>query len=132
MAVKIFKDKEDFDQRVDKDLNGVTQEFLNNRHSLDIRIIGLADIDKMIFNLEGIDISNWEKIFSKATTKTQIKEFVNKMIKLNLSNSIFIDCTASDDVASCYEKIINASISIVTPNKRASSGPYNYLQSLRN
>jgi aspartokinase/homoserine dehydrogenase 1 len=99
------------------------QEFLRQNNSLDIHIVGLADIDKTIFDIEGIDLDNWQEKFSQATLKTNMKEFVTNMIALNLSNSIFIDCTASDEVASFYDKIIDASISIVTPNKRSSSGP---------
>jgi aspartokinase/homoserine dehydrogenase 1 len=108
-------------------------EYLKNKQLLDIRIIGLADIDKMVFNSAGIDIFHWKDLFSSSTEKTDMKEFVNNMITLNLSNSIFIDCTASDEVVSYYDKIIDSSISIVTPNKRASSGSlknYKYLKEL--
>jgi aspartokinase/homoserine dehydrogenase 1 len=48
--------------------------------------------------------------------------YVENMLKLNLPNSVFVDCTSSEEVADFYETILEANISIVTPNKKASSG----------
>jgi bifunctional aspartokinase / homoserine dehydrogenase 1 len=48
--------------------------------------------------------------------------FVDRMKHLNLSNSIFVDCTASQEVVDLYEQVIDSNISITTPNKLASSG----------
>jgi aspartokinase/homoserine dehydrogenase 1 len=62
---------------------------------------------------------------------TNLKKFVTKMRELNLPNSIFIDCTASDEVIEHYEEILSSSISIVTPNKRANSGKYESYRNLK-
>ena len=51
----------------------------------------------------------------------KMKDFFDKMTSLNLSNSIFVDCTSSADVTAFYEAILSANISIVTPNKKANS-----------
>ena len=51
----------------------------------------------------------------------QMQEFCNKMTALNLSNSIFVDCTSSTGVTAFYESLLAANISIVTPNKKANS-----------
>jgi aspartokinase/homoserine dehydrogenase 1 len=53
-----------------------------------------------------------------------MKEFVRRMKALNLAGSVFIDCTAADEIVGYYEDILSSSISVVTPNKRANSGKY--------
>jgi aspartokinase/homoserine dehydrogenase 1 len=54
--------------------------------------------------------------------KTDLNQFINKMEEMNFSNSVFVDCTASQDVAELYAKILEAKVAIVTPNKKANSG----------
>ena len=56
---------------------------------------------------------------------------IAKMISLNLSNSIFVDCTSSEAVTESYEDILNANVSIVTPNKKANSGTLEKYKRLR-
>jgi aspartokinase/homoserine dehydrogenase 1 len=53
------------------------------------------------------------------------------MIEMNLPSSVFVDCTANADIAACYKKVLNASISIVTPNKVACSGKYSDYKELK-
>jgi aspartokinase/homoserine dehydrogenase 1 len=57
--------------------------------------------------------------------------FMDKMLQLNLPNSVFVDCTSSEDVAGFYETILEANISIVTPNKKASSGQLDKYKQLK-
>lgn len=101
---------------------------LLNNQSLEINLIALADSKKMLFEEDGIKLSNWKKAFSKTKDKSNIENFIKKMIDLNLANSIFVDCSSSDKVASQYKHILNSNISIVTPNKKAQSSDIkNYL-----
>jgi len=109
-----------------------------------INLIGAANYDKMIFcgkdNLnDGLDPINTKKMLTTAgkvqgTEQIDIKTggavFAEKMMSFNLPNSCFCDCTASEDVAALYEKILHASIPIVTPNKKANSGSLDYYKRL--
>lgn len=90
--------------------------------SLEIKVIALADSKKMLFDSKGIAIQNWEKLLDASKEKSDLKIFVEKMCELNLPNSIFVDCTASEKVAAHYIDILKSSISIATPNKKANSG----------
>jgi len=107
---------------------------------LKINLIGAADYDKMIFSLDGLDPKQTRKML---TTKGKVEgtqsiepsikgvtEFIEKMASFNLPNSCFCDCTASEDIASLYEKILHYSIPIVTPNKKANSGSMDYYKRL--
>jgi aspartokinase/homoserine dehydrogenase 1 len=105
-----------------------------------INLIGAANYDKMIFSLEGLDPKKTKKMLTTAgkVEGTQVIEpnqkgasaFFEKMASINLPNSCFCDCTASEDIAALYEKILNCSIPIVTPNKKANSGTYDYYKRL--
>lgn len=95
------------------------QKTKNNK--LAINVVGLANIDTMMFDGKGIALKNWEQKLKKGET-VNLEVFVSQMIKMNLPKSIFLDCTASEDIVSLYSKILNAGIAIITPNKKANSG----------
>lgn len=102
---------------------------LAQEYSLLFDLIGLSNIKNMLFDRKGIDLSGWNSNLQASNAKANLTEFFNKMTSLNLQNSIFIDCTASDEVVKMYNKILDANISIVTPNKKAISGQYHqYLE----
>ncbi len=100
-------------------------------HGINLKVTGLADSRKMHFSEEGISIENWRKDLDETGGKSNIFKFIDKMIEMNLPNSVFVDCTANADIAACYKKVLNASISIVTPNKVACSGKYSDYKELK-
>jgi aspartokinase/homoserine dehydrogenase 1 len=106
-------------------------DFLQNNQSLEIKLIGIANSKKIFFDKNGIDLKNWKEKLEESEPGT-VEEFTEKMIKLNLPNSIFIDCTGNEKITENYEKILKNSISIVTPNKKANSGSYKNYQNLKN
>ncbi|MFZ4543978.1 MAG: bifunctional aspartate kinase/homoserine dehydrogenase I [Saprospiraceae bacterium] len=98
--------------------------FLKNERLLDVKVVGLSNSKKMIFNEDGIELSAWRELLHDAKEKADIAHFVKKMNEMNLSNTIFVDNTSSEKVASYYEQILDESISISTPNKIANSSSY--------
>lgn len=97
--------------------------FLREKRHLEIRIAGLANSRKMILDPEGVKIDNWKTALDGGEPFS-MPRFIEKMKAFNLPNAIFIDNTASEDIAGFYEQILDASISISTPNKVAASAPY--------
>ena len=106
-------------------------DYLLNEYGLNIKVIALANSQKMLFDEEGISPLDWKKHLEASNNKTSLHAFINKMKKLNLPNSIFVDCTASDEVVARYNEILRSVISIVTPNKKANSGPYEEYNQLK-
>lgn len=109
------------------------EEALKIHNSLRIKVCGLANTKKMIFNENGINLQTWRQELKENDLPSDINAFADKMIKMNLSNSIFIDNTADGNIPDLYEKIFKSSISIATPNKIAASSAYenyNYLKQL--
>lgn len=98
--------------------------FLREKRSLEIKVAGLANSRKMIFSEAGIDLEHWREKLEQAAETFSMHRFVEFIKTLNLPNAIFLDNTASEDVAGFYEKILDASISISTPNKLAASSPW--------
>ena len=96
-------------------------KFLNEHYSLDVKVVSIANTKKMIFNENGISLTNWKEQL-EAAIPMDIGKFIKTIKSSNLSNSVFVDCTASDEIVGHYEDILKSSISIVTPNKRANSG----------
>jgi len=99
-------------------------DFLRAERSLELKVVALANSKKMVFNQDGIDLKNWKKEIKQAEEDMNMNSFLQQMKTLNLSNAIFIDNTAEEHIADYYEAILDASISISTPNKIATSSSY--------
>lgn len=105
--------------------------FLKEKRSLEIKVVGLANSTKMIFDDNGIDLDQWSDNLLKSDIASDLPIFIARMKSLNLTNSIFIDNTANEQVASYYQSILDSSISISTPNKIATSSSFLQYQRLK-
>ena len=95
------------------------KSYLDKYHHIELRVAGIANSKKMLFIEEGIPLGKWKDNLLKSGQKMNLPAFINKMETLNLRNSIFIDNTAEQSIASVYNEILQKSIAIVTPNKIA-------------
>jgi len=104
---------------------------LLNEHSLKVNLIGVINSRKMLINKKGISLENYREALKSSDEKGDITAFIQQMTRLNLRNSVFIDCTADEDVASNYRDILSRYVSIVAANKIACSSEYIYYQQLK-
>lgn len=107
------------------------KETLKTQNGLEITIAGLANTKKMVFAENGIDLNHWKEALDSSVDVSDSQAFVDKMIEMNLSNSIFIDNTADGKIPDLYEQVFNASISVATPNKVAASSAYDQYNRLK-
>ncbi|NND07568.1 MAG: bifunctional aspartate kinase/homoserine dehydrogenase I [Saprospiraceae bacterium] len=107
-------------------------KFLREKRSLEIRVVGLANTKKMYFDEQGLDIDNWKSLLDTSVVSSDMGGFVDRMINLNLSNSVFVDNTADLLIPDHYQSILDASISISTPNKVATSSDFRQYLNLLN
>ena len=105
--------------------------FLAKKYHMHIEVHGIMNSKKMIFQAEGIELSQFQKQLEKSTTKSDIDSFIEKTKKLNLPNSVFVDCTSSEQITTHYHHLLQSNISIVTPNKKANSGTQLLYDTLR-
>lgn len=106
-------------------------DFLLDKNDIEIKVVGISNSRKMLFNTEGVDLTNWSNELDKNGTESDLALFIDRMKALNLPNCVFIDNTASKLPATYYEDIFKSNISIVTCNKIANSGKYEQYKTLR-
>jgi len=106
------------------------QNYLLEHLRIQIRIIGLANSRKMIFNNEGIDLQNWQQALDKGQPM-QLDEYIAGITDRNLRNAVFADVTANAEVATRYAALLQKSISIVACNKIACSSEYKNYRHLK-
>ncbi|MFA4978258.1 MAG: bifunctional aspartate kinase/homoserine dehydrogenase I [Sphingobacterium sp.] len=106
-------------------------DFLLDKNDIEIKVVGISNSRKMLFNTEGVDLNNWSDELAKNGTESDLALFIDRMKALNLPNCVFIDNTASKLPATYYEDIFKSNISIVTCNKIANSGKYEQYKTLR-
>ena len=103
-------------------------KLLHEKH-LNIKLAGVANSRKMLFNRDGIDISVYRESLETKGEISSLQGFVDGIRNMNIYNSVFVDCTASDAVALVYKDILRSNVSIVTANKAAASSEYeNYAE----
>jgi len=106
------------------------QEYLAKKHNLNVFIAGLANSRQMYFDEEGMDLEDGEKLLEEEHQEMNAEKFIEIMKDMNLRNSVFIDSTASGDIAKLYKDVLESSISVVTPNKIACSSSYKNFKEL--
>jgi bifunctional aspartokinase / homoserine dehydrogenase 1 len=104
---------------------------LASYHRLEVNIVAIANSKKMLFAEEGLRGRIAVDTMMQDGLPMNLQEFVTKMLEMNLPNSVFVDCTSSEAVAHAYSSILEANISIVTPNKKANSGSWANYQLLK-
>ncbi len=98
-------------------------KLLKEKH-LKIKLAGVANSKKMLFDRDDIDIDTFREKLMNEGLESSLSKFKNEIIRMNLYNSIFVDCTANAQAAGLYAELLNANVSIVTANKVAASSEY--------
>lgn len=106
------------------------QSYLNENLLLNVKVVGISNSKKMIFDEEGIDLNSWNEQLKKGK-KQSLKSFFDTVKEFNLSNSIFVDVTANEEVAKTYKDYLKESISVIACNKIACSSKYSDYQELK-
>ncbi len=96
------------------------QRMLIKEFRLNIQVVGIANSRKAHFDEQGMDLGQWPDLLEKAGA-SNIDSFVEKMQSMNLRNSVFIDITASKTISEVYQQLLEASVSVITPNKIAAT-----------
>lgn len=100
------------------------KNYLEESHHVELRVIGLANSKKMLFDQSGINLSQYKDDLLGLGESMNLEGFLAEMNSDNLRNSIFIDNTSNEIIAKSYRSIFQNNISVVTPNKIAASLSY--------
>lgn len=104
------------------------QHMLLHEQHLQLNVVGIANSRTAIFNADGIDLSNYRDQLKSANPLNL--STINSQLS-TLYNSVFVDCTASADVAGIYQSLLDNNISVVTANKIAASSEYSHYLRLK-
>ncbi len=95
---------------------------LMQRNGLKLNVVGIASSKAAVFDRDGIDLANYREQLK--APEAQGKNLRDEVIGMNIFNSVFVDCTASRDVAALYQTFLEHNISVIAANKIAASGNY--------
>ncbi len=101
------------------------QEKLLQNKALCLRVVGIANSRKCIFNRDGIDLSTYREQLEASDIVSSPAFFKEEIFRMNMFNSVFVDCTDSSDVAAQYYDLLSHNISVVAANKIAAASNYN-------
>ncbi len=106
------------------------QEKLRQELKIDLRVVGIASGHYGMFSREGLQLEGFrERLMASEPSNTE--RLRNEVIGMNIFNSVFVDCTASEEVAGLYKELLEHNINVVTANKIAASGDYNTYTDLK-
>ncbi len=98
------------------------RQFLLSNQYLDVRVQAIANSRTMVFDENDSLSQHWRERLASGRSAMNLQEYIRRMKAMNLPNSVFVDCTASNALVEQYLGILQSSISIVTPNKKANAG----------
>ena len=102
---------------------------LMEQNGLKLNVVGISNSKKARFLREGINLDNYREELRLHGEDSNPQHLCDEILKMNIFNSVFVDCTASPDVAALYGTLMNNNVSVVAANKEAASSPYeNYIK----
>ena len=104
---------------------------LMQENGLQLNVVGIADASHAMFRRQGFDLANFRTELTRTGKPSSIKTLRDEIIGMNIFNSVFVDCTASADVASLYKDFLQHNISVVAANKIAASSAYDNYRLLK-
>lgn len=100
------------------------QERLKQERGLNLKVVGIANGHKALFTRAGIDLGNFRQELEEKGIPSSPQVLHDEVIGMNIFNSVFVDCTASEDIAALYKDFLKRNISVVAANKIAASSSY--------
>lgn len=107
------------------------QNTLKEQNKLRINVVGIANGRRALFTREGIALDNYFDNLMENGVQSSPERIRDEILKMNIFNSVFVDCTASPDIASLYDELMSKNISVVTANKIAASSDYDNYHRLK-
>ena len=104
------------------------REKLFRERGLKINVVGISGRSHAIYNADGIDLCQFRQLMKESSLPGGVDHMMDEIEEMNIFNSVFVDCTASEEVAAYYDRLLSHNVNIVAANKIAASSAYeNYL-----
>ena len=99
--------------------------------ALELRVVGISNSRKCVFDRDGIDIANYKERLENSEIVATPENIKNGVLGMNIFNSVFVDCTANEGVASLYADLLSHNVNVVAANKIAASSCYKNYSKLK-
>lgn len=99
------------------------QEVLKQHSRLNLNVVGIASSKKAIFSRDGIDLATYREQLDQSEP-SNAQKLLDNILTMNIFNSVFVDCTASAEVADIYQSLLEHNVSVIACNKIAASSEY--------
>ena len=107
----------------------IQQPKLMQQNGLKLTVVGIANSKNAIFCREGLNLETCIDELKKNGQESSPEHLKEEILKMNIFNSVFVDCTANQAVSDLYEELLNNNVSVVAANKIAASSSYeNYIK----
>ena len=107
------------------------QPKLMKQNRLKINMVGIANSKRMLLNRDGLDLKTCIKELKTKGTPSSPEALYDEIIRMNIFNSVFVDCTSSEKITAIYEKLLDNNVSVVAANKIAASSQQQNYQLLK-
>ena len=107
------------------------KQFIAKNLKINLKVLGISNSRKMIISNSEINLNNWIEQLNKSTINANSNVFQQKILELNLRNSLFIDNTASDLIPNTYREYLKNGVGIITCNKIANSDVFSSYEDLK-
>ena len=107
------------------------QQKLMVENGLKLHVVGIIDAAKAMFSREGFDLANFREELQVKGKDSNLQTIRDEIVGMNIFNSVFVDCTASPDIASLYKDLLQHNVSVVAANKIAASSAYENYRELK-
>lgn len=108
------------------------QPKLKEQYALKLNVVGISNSRKALITRDGIDLENYQDLLDKDGITSSPSILVDRILEMNIFNAVFVDCTASEPIASLYDQMLANNVSVVTANKIAASSSYEKYLKLKN
>ncbi|XP_037491348.1 bifunctional aspartokinase/homoserine dehydrogenase, chloroplastic isoform X2 [Jatropha curcas] len=105
---------------------------LKEEFNIDLRVMGIIGSRRMLLSEVGIDLSRWRELAMENSEVADLEKFTHHIRRNHfIPNTVLVDCTADSKIATCYYDWLRKGIHVITPNKKANSGPLDQYLKLR-
>ena len=101
------------------------------QNGLKLNVVGIASSKKMLFVREGIDLENYRENLNNNGLDASAAKICQEVVQMNIFNSVFVDCTANQDIAALYQALLENNTSVVAANKLAASSSFKNYNTLK-
>ncbi|MFI3259149.1 MAG: bifunctional aspartate kinase/homoserine dehydrogenase I [Rikenellaceae bacterium] len=107
------------------------QSILLADKALKVNVVGLSNSRRYVIERSGVELDGYKDVLATSEREASPKKIAQELIDMNISNTVFVDCTANSEITTIYRELLDHNISVVAANKVAASSGYEEYKALK-